>query len=96
MSTFWLSLLFSCCTDGQEPHSTSGSSSAEEPKRITTSRLDDDGDDEDSGDSEHGKHKYTSHSVTFQCFFIIIIILLNMQRGYTLLNGVVLSSPHYC
>lgn len=67
------------------------------PKRITTSRLDDDG-DEDSGDSEHGKHKYTSHSVTFQCFFfiIIIIILLHMQRGYTLLNSVVLSSPHYC
>ncbi|XP_059367596.1 uncharacterized protein LOC132106022 [Carassius carassius] len=38
-------------TDGQEPHSTSGSSSADKPKRITTSRLDDD--DEDSGDSEH-------------------------------------------
>ncbi|XP_077094610.1 uncharacterized protein LOC143746582 isoform X1 [Siphateles boraxobius] len=36
--------------DGQEPHSTSGNSSAKKPKRITTSRLDD---DEDSGDTEH-------------------------------------------
>ncbi|XP_054860120.1 RNA polymerase-associated protein LEO1-like isoform X2 [Amphiprion ocellaris] len=38
--------------DRQEPHSTSGSSAVDKPKRIATTRQDD-GDDEDSGDSEH-------------------------------------------
>ncbi|XP_051949663.1 uncharacterized protein LOC127620554 [Xyrauchen texanus] len=47
------------CEDGQEPHSTSGSSSADKTKSAT-SRLDDDG-DEDSGDSDHdGEDTMTS------------------------------------
>ncbi|XP_051803216.1 sarcoplasmic reticulum histidine-rich calcium-binding protein-like isoform X1 [Acanthochromis polyacanthus] len=39
--------------DRQEPHSTSGSPAVDKPKRIATTRQDDDGDDEDSRDSEH-------------------------------------------
>ncbi|XP_054869079.1 uncharacterized protein LOC129349540 [Amphiprion ocellaris] len=39
-------------TDGQKPHSTSGSSAVDKPKRIATTRQAD-GDDEDSCDPEH-------------------------------------------